>query len=233
MNKTCCPMYPIKCAALQFTPSKSQKKILKRFKHFVEKGEVTVGRGQPAEQKALNSEASVSEKSESVENRLRLKDPPKISASGVARSRPAELMPRPAHLTQSNSFSGGKKKRQKITSMPTAEERGAPSWAPRNGMKAKAFRRERWRQRQLARGMEVVPQPPRNALKSLEERLSLSDGPTSLHRFTVRLVATGSDVFTETFAESLAVYQRYQVAVHGDSLEKCSASQFKRFLCKV
>ena len=35
MNKTCCPLYTIKCEALQFKPSKSQKKTVKRFINYI------------------------------------------------------------------------------------------------------------------------------------------------------------------------------------------------------
>ena len=35
MNKTCCPLYTIKCEALNFKPTKSQKKIVKKFVNYV------------------------------------------------------------------------------------------------------------------------------------------------------------------------------------------------------
>jgi hypothetical protein len=54
------------------------------------------------------------------------------------------------------------------------------------------------------------------------------------HTFGRRLVPAAEEdpEFRATLAESLAVYQRYQMAVHGDTMDKCSESQFKRFLCK-
>ena len=38
MNKTCCPQYTIKCDATQFQMTKSQKKILKKFRNFIING---------------------------------------------------------------------------------------------------------------------------------------------------------------------------------------------------
>jgi len=61
-----------------------------------------------------------------------------------------------------------------------------------------------------------------------------SDDGKPAHVFTTRLVPANDDddMFRETFQESLKIYQRYQQVIHDDPLDKCSASQFKRFLCK-
>lgn len=40
MQVTCCPMYTIKCAALEFKLTKSQKKVLKRVHKFLVHGDV-------------------------------------------------------------------------------------------------------------------------------------------------------------------------------------------------
>ena len=38
MNKTCCPQYTIKCDATQFQLTKSQKKIMKKFRTYIING---------------------------------------------------------------------------------------------------------------------------------------------------------------------------------------------------
>ena len=38
MNQTCCPQYPIRCNALEFKISKSQKKVIKRVNKFLNTG---------------------------------------------------------------------------------------------------------------------------------------------------------------------------------------------------
>ncbi|KAK3573621.1 hypothetical protein QTP86_029989, partial [Hemibagrus guttatus] len=43
MNKTCCPQYTIRCHALNFRPSKTHKKILKKMRKFLSKGEKPTG----------------------------------------------------------------------------------------------------------------------------------------------------------------------------------------------
>uniref|UniRef100_A0A4W4HAD3 Arginyl-tRNA--protein transferase 1 n=1 Tax=Electrophorus electricus TaxID=8005 RepID=A0A4W4HAD3_ELEEL len=48
MNKTCCPQYTIRCHALNFHPSKTHKKILKRMKKFLSNGELPLGQPQDA-----------------------------------------------------------------------------------------------------------------------------------------------------------------------------------------
>lgn len=35
MNKTCCPQYPIRCNVKEFTPRKSHKKVMKRFRNYI------------------------------------------------------------------------------------------------------------------------------------------------------------------------------------------------------
>ena len=35
MNSTCCPLYTIKCEAVNFKPSKSQKKVIKKFVNYI------------------------------------------------------------------------------------------------------------------------------------------------------------------------------------------------------
>uniref|UniRef100_A0A9J7ZWN4 Arginyl-tRNA--protein transferase 1 n=1 Tax=Cyprinus carpio carpio TaxID=630221 RepID=A0A9J7ZWN4_CYPCA len=42
MNKTCCPQYTIRCHALNFHPSKTHKKTLKKVNRFLSKGEMPV-----------------------------------------------------------------------------------------------------------------------------------------------------------------------------------------------
>uniref|UniRef100_A0A8D1C950 Arginyl-tRNA--protein transferase 1 n=1 Tax=Sus scrofa TaxID=9823 RepID=A0A8D1C950_PIG len=43
MNQTCCPQYTIRCRPLQFQPSKSHKKVLKKMLKFLAKGEISKG----------------------------------------------------------------------------------------------------------------------------------------------------------------------------------------------
>lgn len=67
---------------------------------------------------------------------------------------------------------------------------------------------------------------------TLEQMLAFNE--KTKNRFELRLVRSypPSKEFTDTLKASHAVYQRYQMAIHHDSKDECSYSQFKRFLCE-
>jgi arginine-tRNA-protein transferase len=71
-----------------------------------------------------------------------------------------------------------------------------------------------------------------NSINSLEQLLEFNNQPK--HKLEFRLIRSypPSDEFTRTLTESHSVYERYQMAIHGDSKSECSLSQFKRFLCQ-
>jgi len=97
MDQTCCPQYTIKCDATQFQLTKSQKKIMKKFRNFVIKGddppmtnmtpdssiqehgsdsESECSDDEDKEEAAMDVESSTQAKAEEVENQLKL-DPTK------------------------------------------------------------------------------------------------------------------------------------------------------------
>ena len=69
--------------------------------------------------------------------------------------------------------------------------------------------------------------------KTVEDFISL-DAPMSgkEHRLEVKLVQSSprTKEFNETFNESYAIYQKYQMAVHKDKESDCTKEQFTRFL---
>lgn len=71
-----------------------------------------------------------------------------------------------------------------------------------------------------------------NSSESLEQLLQFKSD--SKNKLEFRLVQSypPSDEFTRTLPQSHSVYERYQMAIHGDSRSACSLSQFKRFLCQ-
>jgi len=114
-------------------------------------------------------------------------------------------------------------------------------------MKAKLLRQERKKQKLEAKGIDfdekaikpgfdekVVKPGNSNQEKSLEDWLKIEDSGSLVHQFSLRLVRVdeNDETFSKSFNESFALYQKYQVAVHGDPVDKCNASQYKRFLCK-
>ena len=67
---------------------------------------------------------------------------------------------------------------------------------------------------------------------NLEELLKFRE--TRKNQFELHLVRSypPSEEFKRTLKMSHEVYQRYQMAIHGDSRSECSLSQFERFLCQ-
>ena len=70
------------------------------------------------------------------------------------------------------------------------------------------------------------------SIDSFEQMLQFN--PNSKNKLEFRLLRSypPSEEFTRTLSESHSVYERYQMAIHGDSKSECSLSQFKRFLCQ-
>jgi arginine-tRNA-protein transferase len=70
------------------------------------------------------------------------------------------------------------------------------------------------------------------SINSLEKTLEFIDKPKNKFEFRLLRSYPPSEEFTQTLTESHSVYQRYQMAIHGDSKSACSLSQFQRFLCQ-
>ena len=71
-----------------------------------------------------------------------------------------------------------------------------------------------------------------NSSDTLEQLLQFNSNPKNKLEFRLVQSYPPSEGFTRTLPESHSVYERYQMAIHGDSKFECSLSQFKRFLCQ-
>ena len=107
--------------------------------------------------------------------------------------------------------------------------------------KAKDIRKERaLLKKQLNCNIDNTSSPPiknSNGHKVnllLDQLIDMNTFPKdSKHKLEIRLVnaQTRDSQFMESFEESFQVYRKYQVAIHKDKPEKCTAKQFTRFLC--
>ena len=222
-------MYTIRCAALHFKPSKSQKKILRKFKNYIENDNKpkTDSLRVPHEDVASSipiNDTGIPERNLVQNNELN--DLLKQSAR-----KKEHCNNTPDKRTAKTKEAQEKSEMKDENAQDGTKEISSAELHGKGQMKGKLYRRERWKARQVEKGMAVEPKP-QSQEKSLEDWLDYADG---VHTFEVRLVPADpeDEDFIATFSESLAVYQKYQVAIHRDPLEKCSASQFKRFLCKV
>uniref|UniRef100_A0A8C7H5J0 Arginyl-tRNA--protein transferase 1 n=1 Tax=Oncorhynchus kisutch TaxID=8019 RepID=A0A8C7H5J0_ONCKI len=235
MNKTCCPQYTIRCHALNFQPSKTHKKILKKMSKFLSKGEMPTEQGDGEPMDSLCEEGG-------------LHGPVKVCHSEVASPVVTAILTEEGDTTPAEFETA----RKDPVSVP--DGRG-PETTPKPGMskgadpgrplcrKAKELRKARRLQkeqkRQVGGGVPAsatsIPAPPvqLNQPKALEEFINESLPDSPLHRLEVRLVPVNDDdpQFMATYEQSAALYARYQMAVHGDTPSECNESEFRRFLC--
>lgn len=205
---TCCPMYTIKSDALNFKPSKSHKKILKRMNKFLRDGIKDKISSQPhhdegsmeAQEPMPSKEPSNVEIHDINISSIQSKTYPKVNTSNK------EIDPVP---------------RQNKTALNESEK-------PSNPKKAKLIRLELKKEKLAAKGQtlsDVQPKQPANVEKSLED--FLAEEPTDgKHRLEVKLVPSteGSD------KNIFNLYKKYQVHVHGDLPESLNSRSYERFL---
>ncbi|XP_053306228.1 arginyl-tRNA--protein transferase 1 isoform X2 [Spea bombifrons] len=248
MCQTCCPQYTIRLAALNFEPSKSHKKVLKKVWKFLETGKVTHSTsdgsvGEPMDSQAdspISCNISMREKSELSGDELK----PLSAELEESEKEPGEKQIEP----QGDSSSAGRK----ADCLQSANVEAFNHSAPKPGIgadankppcrKAKDIRKERRLQKLLLQQSEtsggpqdapVTSKPKANCGKSLEEFISGSRPEAAAHNLEVRLVRSSppSSQFKASFQESYQVYKRYQMTIHQDPPDKPSISQFSRFLC--
>uniref|UniRef100_A0A9J7ZG15 Arginyl-tRNA--protein transferase 1 n=1 Tax=Cyprinus carpio carpio TaxID=630221 RepID=A0A9J7ZG15_CYPCA len=230
MNKTCCPQYTIRCHALNFHPSKTHKKTLKKVNRFLSKGEMPVEK---------HDEGHEGEPMDSVHEegvQPPPQDPLKIDHSEVQ-----DISTSPdTDTTNSAAPTSPRDDAEKTTNVTPKPGKGADPNRPLC-RKAKDLRKERRLQKEQQKQQEAVsssvnPAPSKSASnqpKSLEGFITESLPSDPLHRLEVRLVRSNppSPQFRASFDASYQVYKLYQMAIHKDPPDKPTESQFKRFLC--
>ncbi|XP_029031539.1 arginyl-tRNA--protein transferase 1 isoform X5 [Betta splendens] len=241
MNKTCCPQYTIRCHALKFQPSKSHKKILKKMSKFISKGELPKGQSDGEPMDSVGGETGPQEPTEVCLLKVQ---------SAVITDIQKEVAECPAVTEVQESVAGGMPAGSETSQKNSPSVSGGRIPAPKHGMgadpsrapcrKAKDLRKERRLQkeqmRQHAEGVSsiVSPTPPQMTQpKGLEDFINQSLPENAAHSLEVRLVPVDFEdpQFTASYQQSVELYARYQMAIHGDDPSECSESEFRRFLC--
>ncbi|XP_041722314.1 arginyl-tRNA--protein transferase 1-like [Coregonus clupeaformis] len=232
MNKTCCPQYTIRCQALNFQPSKTHKKILKKMSKFLSKGEIPTeeGNGEPmvslCEEGGLHGPAKVCHSE--------VESPVVTAIQTEGDSTPAEF-----ETARKDPVSVPDGRGPETTPKPgVGADPGRPLCRKAKDLR-KARRLQKEQKRQVGGGVPVSatsnPASPvqLSQPKALEEFINESLPDSPLHRLEVRLVPVNDDdpQFMATYEQSAALYARYQMAVHGDTPSECNESEFRRFLC--
>ncbi|KAG7334333.1 hypothetical protein KOW79_002740 [Hemibagrus wyckioides] len=239
MNKTCCPQYTIRCHALNFRPSKTHKKILKKMTKFLSKGEKPAGDDAGCDGEQMDS--MIEEGAE-----VPLVEPVNIMHSQVERpiipsspEKDSDSKPSTSETSREETVSPSAGKNPRLTPKPGV---GAdPSKPPCR--KAKDIRKERRLQKEQQKqqdggGTATNPKPPpatpaSGQPKPLEEFINDSVPDDPLHRLEVRLVPVSFEDpdFLASYKQSVELFARYQMAIHDDEPFECDENQFKRFLC--
>ncbi|CAH0775865.1 unnamed protein product [Bemisia tabaci] len=229
MNETCCPMYTIKCAALEFRLAKSHKKILKQMHRFLATGD--------------RKRSSIRDSSPGGAVEL-IQDIPQERRSQIETSSIQIDAGSPAegsilHSKKTKLSESMKMETEESTKPKSLETKLAPSeLSTRVCGKAKFKRRERKKQKLISQGMtpeEAEALMKENRLKKsqpkgVEDFVNAPMPENPAHRLEIKLVRTRSEEFEETFDVSWALYTKYQMAVHNDPPEECTRKSYSEFL---
>ncbi|XP_062071020.1 arginyl-tRNA--protein transferase 1 isoform X6 [Lepus europaeus] len=255
MHQTCCPQYTIRCRPLQFQPSKSHKKVLKKMLKFLAKGEISRGNCEDEPMDSTMEDAVAGDFA--LINKLDIKCDLKTLSDDFKQSLESEEKKKGKNVKKedSNELIQSQGIEEKLGSgEPSCSVRVHTAPKPGKGAdlskppcrKAKEIRKERKRLKLMqqspagegvpAQGQPLPLFPPKaksNQPKSLEELIFETLPENASHKLEVRVVRSSppSSQFKATFQESYQVYKRYQMVIHKDPPDKPTVSQFTRFLC--
>ncbi|XP_017093675.2 arginyl-tRNA--protein transferase 1 isoform X2 [Drosophila bipectinata] len=207
---TCCPCYTIKCDALEFKLTKSNKRILRRMSRYLRDGKRDSGPGNggdghgDADDATLHGEVNASE----PQPQLPDKSPAVINVEQVASLVEAHKKPNPVAKP---TPAGATAPSAPPPTLGTNKSAAPISNAPRK--KAKQMRLER-RQAKLG---DSAPPPTKSGSqeKGLRDFIS-SASETDKHKLKLRLVHVHSNEFKTTLSASYSLYRKYQIAIHND-----------------
>lgn len=175
-RNTCCPMYTIKCDALNFQLNKSHKKILKKMKKFLRDGIKDKDGNKQPEPGLIGSQEPKPSKERSD---LQLEG---INLSSLQPGKTPK-----ANVKQSGDAADGQvqEKKKSVTSFGNSSN---GSCKPSNPKKAKLIRLERKKEKLAVKGLslnDVQTKKSGNVEKSLEDFLS-EEPKDGKHRLEVR-----------------------------------------------
>ncbi|XP_073934273.1 arginyl-tRNA--protein transferase 1 isoform X12 [Castor canadensis] len=251
MNQTCCPQYTIRCRPLQFQPSKSHKKVLKKMLKFLAKGEISKGNCGDEPMDSTMEDAVAGDFA--LINKLDIKCDLKTLSDDLKESLESE--------EKKKEKSSKKEESKELSHSQAIEEKlgsGEPSYSikvptvPKPGKgadlskppcrKAKEIRKERKRLKLMQQspagafeGFQAQGQPPSlfppkaksNQPKSLEDLIFESLPENASHKLEVRLVPVSFEdpEFKSSFSQSFSLYVKYQVAAHQDPPDECGKTE--------
>lgn len=238
MAKTCCPLYAIRCRAIDFRLSKSQKKVLKTMNSFLLRGERSKAKpeeGLPPPSSESGAGAATKDCRRSSRSKSAVRPgvgpdpskPPCRKAKALRKERRLQRLGM-APPTKNNDTPASIGASSSSSSPPAASTPGG------SGRAAKPATKDGSGGDPTAPSRASFMDVDSDGRKPVEMFLDVpaSDLPPA-HRLELELVRSSppSERFKATFKTSHALFQKYQMSVHGDSRDKCDEKQFRRFLC--
>ncbi|XP_074030594.1 arginyltransferase 1 isoform X2 [Leptinotarsa decemlineata] len=234
MDETCCPQYTIKCDVSNFSLSKSQKKVVKKFNKFLEDNNLNKKETTAEEQSADgcgNSEIFMKDGPD-----IKITDVPSIVANHVR-----EVISCTSGVQNIDREDRNKPKEETCdildneSSLPAKTDKSKTLVSKGQGAdlnrpplkKAKLLRMERKKEKLLKKGLALEKNDPQSK-KSLEDFLK-EISPDSQNKFQMRLIST-SEPTPDWERVEYELYKQYQMGIHNDPPSKLSYAGFRRFL---
>ncbi|XP_060027135.1 arginyl-tRNA--protein transferase 1 isoform X7 [Erinaceus europaeus] len=251
MNQTCCPQYTIRCQPLEFQPSKSHKKVLKKMLRFLAKGDISKGNSKDEPMEPITEDAVAGDfalinkldiqcdlKALTDDLQASLQNEEKRKGRSCKKEDSKELI-HPQDIEEKLG-SGEPSHSVKLPAGPKPGKGADLSKPPCR--KAKEIRKERKRLKLMQQNPAGAPEPPSlfppktnkaNQPKSLEDFIFESLPADAPHKLEVRLVPVSFEdpEFKSSFNQSFSLYVKYQMAIHQDPPDECGKTEFTRFLC--
>ncbi|CAF3705709.1 unnamed protein product [Adineta steineri] len=231
MDKTCCPLYTIRCDANNFVLSRSQRRVIETMNHFINENV------KPSEKIAKVSAVKLPPTTNF--------DPSKINQKKQNKS--ISVQSKSSTFNKQVTLNDWITKESNTNAIQLIRHMLTNDTPPSNDLlKRLRSRQKRWykkllklkTQNKLSKETDIHLLIKRfnrmnsSLIPSLEELLQFNDKPENKLEFRLIRSYPPSDEFKNTLTESHSIYERYQMAIHGDSKSKCSLSQFKGFLCE-
>ncbi|XP_033342621.2 arginyltransferase 1 isoform X5 [Megalopta genalis] len=240
MDLCCCPSYTIKCEALNFKITKSQKKILKRMGKFLRNELQKDDLMDTSEEERDNIEINhVTHHNKHLEEST-----PDITVNAVDDEVITRLQPTNSEKAAESNSAMQQKQSESISRAASQNENSQAASRSLEHVemnttrapckKAKLLRIERKQNKLLAQGKTQAEidamfrkDKQQNQGKSLEELFDETLRGTN--RLEIKLVRIKSDEFLESFDATADLYKKYTMAIHGESEDTCDKKSFLYF----
>ncbi|XP_059052630.1 arginyl-tRNA--protein transferase 1 [Achroia grisella] len=240
MDVTCCPMYTIRCKALEFKATKSQKKVLKRFNKYLLGPDNT-------EKPLSNADRKMSTCSSLEDNMEHLQETRECFVEPTRKHQNIDVTnivigtEESDELNVDHVYKGDASAESSLELPEDINQKDLkitcsgpdPTRAPCK--KAKQIRRERKLEKLKEKGIDITTVKNTNKNKEKQIEDFINDLPDDIiQKLEIRLVRTTppSSEWLATAKETHQVYVKYQTVIHNDKPQKCQEEKFQDFLVK-